>query len=140
MNPRINTIVNKPVTYFKNRRDCVCYYKAYSFRIAEASYRHKDRKLYLKFELLSEFEDGESMYTVEEYGVDESEFYFLVQNLLKPNFGEIVPIFENDFVGITGQVYIYVIQSKIYLDTLSMRISWNLQKHISSEIIFSEEI
>lgn len=123
MKPIINTKINEPITHFKNRRNCVCYHDAFSFRIVDSSYKDKDRKLYLTFEILSEFEDGESMFTLEEYNVDESEFYFLIQNLLKPNFGEIVPIFENDFIGITGQVYIYVIQSKIYLDTMSMRIN-----------------
>ena len=122
MYPNIKTATDKPITLFKSKENCVCSVTNYFFEIIEASYCRRNRNLYLKYKITSQTKDFET-YTIENYATDGIEFYFLIQNLFKPYCGEMFPLYEKDFIGLSGMVHTYVVHSKLHLDTLTIRIN-----------------
>ena len=120
MYPNIKEIVKNPITYFKNKPDYVCYHTKYSFEITEVSFCEEEEKVSIKYELSSEYDGSDKMYAVEEYEVDSLEFYFFLQNLYGADTKEIIPVYEEDLIGLQGEATVYVANSTVYIDTLSI--------------------
>lgn len=111
--------LNKHIRFFTALKGTVSSEKPMKFKIVLSSYCEKERTLYLKYRFLDDCSNNNSV--LESYDIDSGDFEILCQNLFNPSEGQVLSIYEDDFLNIVGTATIQFIDYVPYVDTTSIR-------------------
>lgn len=112
---------NKHIRFLSPLKGIMTSGKPLRFKITSASFCEDNRRLYLRYFMLDST-DTEHTSIQESYNIDDNEFKVLCYNLFNPYAGEMLSLYEKDFLNITGTAYIHFIDFVPYIDTVTIRV------------------
>ena len=111
--------LNKHICFFNALKGTVSSKEPMKFKIVHSSYCEEKRTLYLKYRFLDDCTKNNTV--LESYDIDGCDFGILCYNLFNPSEGQVLSLYERDFLNIVGTANIQFVNFVPYIDTPSIR-------------------
>ena len=106
---------NHHVMFFEKKLQTCFWHDAIPFKIIKSSYCSEQNKIYFTYQLSIPNAKNFGNLIMNSYEIDDEDFKLFVDKVFNPCIGEVVSVYEKDFVGVKGTCNICFINGEPFV-------------------------